>query len=300
MTTLAVQGEPDTRLATRYERWDDLPDGYAEAAARIASFQALGEIVGVLPFWEWIDRVPDYTRKQMLIAKVQDEVGHGQVTARVAEDLGVPRERIIDDFLEGRAKLLNVFHYGFETWEELGPAALVMNTGAIVQFKALEKGTYLPYSRAVRKIQAEESFHFQHAYDMTHQTMVHGTPEQRERVHQAVETWLPRMIAYFGPSDPGYRDNPLYRFGLKVESNDSLRQAWLSKLIPVLRGIGIHVDPSLVDFDEETGQWTYAPPDWADVKRVLHAGGPRYDEWRSRIADSIERNARYRKVWLAA
>src|SRR3954465_8541815 len=104
MTTLAGQGEPDTRLATRYERWDDLPDGYAEAAARIASFQALGEIVGVLPFWEWIYRVPDYTRKQMLIAKVQDEVGHGQVTARVAQGLGRPPEATNDDSPQGRAQ----------------------------------------------------------------------------------------------------------------------------------------------------------------------------------------------------
>lgn len=289
--------EDELRLARKYELWDELPEGYREAAARIASFQALAELVGVLPFAEWIDRAPDYARKQMVVAKVQDEVGHGHVTARVAEDLGMPREQILVDFAEGRTKLLNIFHYGFESWEELGPAALLMNSSAIVQFQALHQGTYLPYARALRKIEKEESFHYHHALDMTHQTMVCGSAEQRDRAQQAFETWLPRLLAYFGPPDTAtYRDNPMYRFGLKVRSNDELRQQWLTKIIPVFQELGIHLDPQLARFDEGRQEWDYAAPDWVRTKQVINEGGPRFADWRRRIADSFERNGVYREV----
>lgn len=299
-TILARRNETDPRLARKYERWDDLPEGYAEAAARIVSFQALGETVGVLPFWEWVDKAPDFVRKQMLMAKIQDEVGHAHVTTRVAEDLGVPRERIIADYLEGRTKLLNVFHYGFETWEEIGPAALLMNSGAIVQFQALDRGTYLPYARALRKIEKEESFHFHHALDMTHQTMAYGTAGQRALVQQAFETWFPRVVAYFGPSDPNFADNPLYKFGLKVERNDALRQLWLAKIIPVFTQLGLYVDPKLVRFDAETDEWVYPAPNWPEVKHVIIQGGPRTEDWRAMIARSMERNTSYRAAWRSA
>jgi ring-1,2-phenylacetyl-CoA epoxidase subunit PaaA len=302
MPTEAAQpvSRDDARLANKYELWDEMPEGYARAAARIASGQALAEIVGVLPFAEWMDRAPDYARKQMLAAKVQDEVGHGQVTSRVAEDLGIPREQILADFVEGRTKLLNIFHYGFESWEEIGPAALLMNSSAIVQFQALDRGTYLPYARALRKIEKEESFHYHHALDHTHQTMAYGTAEQRRRVQEAFETWLPRLLAYFGPPDSDrFRDNQMYQFGLKVESNDALRQAWLAKIIPVFRKLGVHVDPALASYQEEAGEWSYAVPDWTAVKNILKEGGPRFAEWRAVIARSLQRNAVYRDVSLA-
>lgn len=291
--------DDDTRLAQKYELWDEMPEGYREAAARIASFQALAELVGVLPFAEWLDRAPDYERKQMLAAKIQDEVGHGHVTARVAEDLGVPREKILHDFAEGRSKLLNIFHYRFETWEEIGPAALLMNSSAIVQFQALDKGTYLPYARALRKIEKEESFHYHHAIDLTHQTMTLGTPEQRALAQKSFETWLPRLLAYFGPPDTDtYQQNPMYIFGLKVKSNDQLRQEWLTKIIPVFRDLGIQVDPDLARFDEDRQEWVYAAPDWAEIKRILNEGGPMLAHWRAHIAGTLERNATYRDIAL--
>jgi ring-1,2-phenylacetyl-CoA epoxidase subunit PaaA len=299
LTTPPLTDE-DERLARKYELWEELPEGYREAAARIASFQALAELVGVLPFAEWVDRAPDYQRKQMLVAKVQDEVGHGHVTARVAEDLGVGREQILVDFAEGRTKLLNIFHYGFESWEELGPAALLMNSSAIVQFQALDQGTYLPYARALRKIEKEESFHYHHAIDLTHQTMVRGSLAQRQRAQEAFELWLPRLLAYFGPPDSDtYQQNPMYRFGLKVKSNDTLRQEWLTKIVPVFQELGIFVDPALARFDEDRQAWDYASPDWVETKRIIKEGGPRYGDWRSKIQLSLERNGAYRDAALA-
>lgn len=289
----------DGRLDHRYELWSDMTDEYRNAAARIVSFQTLAELVGVLPFAEWIDYVPDFQRRQMLIAKVQDEVGHGHVVARIAEDLGKPREQILQDYLDGKAKILNVFHYGFETWEEVGPAALLMNSAAIVQFQSLKHGTYAPYARALRKIEKEESFHYHHALDLTHEIMTNGVTRQRALAQEAFERWMPRLLAYFGPPDSDrVRENAAYQFGLKVDSNDVLRQRWLTKMIPVFEDLGIRVDHELVHFDEEQQEWQYTPPDWTEVKQLIVEGGPRAEDWRRKIATSLERNSVYRDAAL--
>jgi ring-1,2-phenylacetyl-CoA epoxidase subunit PaaA len=127
--------------------------------------------------------------------------------------------------------------------------------------------------------------------------MVYGTAEQRGRAQEAFETWLPRLLAYFGPPDSEtYRSNPMYKFGLKVRSNDELRQQWLTKIIPVFQELGIHVDPQLASFDEVRQEWDYAAPDWVETKRIIKEGGPRYEYWRSHVASSLERNATYRDV----
>lgn len=289
----------DGRLRRRFERWDDMTDEYRKAAGRIASFQALAEIVGVLMYDKWAAMAPDFTRKQMMVAKIQDEVGHGHVMARVAEDLGVSRERIIGDFLEGRTKLLSIFHYDLGSWEEVGPAALLQNSAAIVQFNALEKGTYLPYVRALKKIEREEGFHYHHAWDLAHEIITEGTAEQRRLAQQAFETWVPRILSYFGPSDTAtYKANRMYQLGLKVESNDALRQRWLAKIIPVFAEMGYHVPYDMAHYDEELGEWVCAPPDWAEMERVLVEGGPAFGGYVDSIRSSMDRNADFRRAAL--
>lgn len=298
--TAVVEHTDDERLARKFERWDEMTDEYRAAAAKVAAFQSLAELIGVLPFADWVARVPDFVRKQMLVAKVQDEVGHGHVMARVAEDLGHSRERILEDFATGRTKLLNIFHYEFESWEELGPAALLMNSAAIVQFQSLDQGTYLPYARALKKIEKEEGFHYHHALDLTHQVLVEGTAAQRDFVQHAFETWFPRLLAYFGPPDDAtHRENTGYRFGLKVDSNDELRQRWIAKMVPVFAGLGVRVDPSLASYDEAAGRWDYVTVDWKATKRLIQEGGPVYQRWVDHIASSLERNGRYRDAALA-
>jgi ring-1,2-phenylacetyl-CoA epoxidase subunit PaaA len=294
-------GSGDPRLAKRYERWDDMTEEYRKSAARIASFQCLAELIGVMMFNEWVEMAPDFARKQMLLAKIQDEVGHGHVMARVAEDLGVTREQILVDFVEGRTKLLNIFHYGFETWEEIGPSALLQNSAAIVQFSALQKGTYLPYVRALKKIDKEEGFHYHHAWDLSHEIMTMGTTEQRRLAQQSFETWVPRILAYFGPPDTEtYQQNRMYQLGLKVDSNDALRQRWLARMMPVFEQMGYHVPHDLAHHDEETDSWVFASPDWVEVKRTLTEGGPLYAHYVENVRRSLDRNARYRAAALRA
>lgn len=296
---MATNIADDVRLSTKYELWSEMPEGYREGAARVAAFQSLAEVVGVLPFAEWMDRVPDYSRKQMYIAKIQDEVGHGHVMARVAEDLGIPREKILNDFVEGRTKLLNIFHYGFESWEEIGIAALLMNSSAIVQFQSLDKGTYLPYVRALKKIEKEEGFHYHHALDLSHQVMVEGTKDQRDRVQQGFETWFPRLLGYFGPPDSdSVKENPLYKWGIKVDSNDDIRQRWISKIVPVVKGLGVHVDESLAKFNDDTQQWDYLEVDWAEIRSIITNGGPRFQDHIDSVKSSIVENDKYRRAAL--
>lgn len=291
----------DERLGTKFERWDDLSEEYRAEAARVASFQTLAELVGVLPFGEWVDRVPDYSRKQMLVAKIQDEVGHGHAMARVAEDLGASRERILADFAAGKTKLLNIFHYGFESWEELGPAALLMNSAAIIQFQSLHNGTYLPYTRALKKIEKEEGFHYHHALDLTHQVMTEGDDRGRRTVQDAFDAWFPRLLAYFGPPDTDtFQQKPAYQLGLKVDSNDTIRQRWIAKIVPVFRDLGVRVAPEVASEDPESGTWSHVDVDWAEVKLILREGGPRYRDWVDAIGGSLERNAAYRAAALAA
>jgi ring-1,2-phenylacetyl-CoA epoxidase subunit PaaA len=237
----------------------------------------------------------------MYIAKIQDEVGHGHIMARVAEDLGIPREKILSDFVEGRTKLLNIFHYGFDSWEEIGIAALLMNSSAIVQFQSLDKGTYLPYVRALKKIEKEEGFHYHHALDLSHQVMVEGTKEQRQLVQSGFETWFPRLLGYFGPPDSAViKDNPLYKWGIKVDSNDDIRQRWMSKIIPVVKSLGVHVDETVAKFNEETGRWDFMEVDWVGIKNLINEGGPSYQGHVDSIKHSLSSNDKYRRVALSA
>jgi ring-1,2-phenylacetyl-CoA epoxidase subunit PaaA len=291
----AARGE---RADGKYELHDDMPAAYRAAAARIASSQCLAELVGVLPFAEWITRAPDLTRRQMLLAKVQDEVGHGHVMARVAEDLGVDREQILHEFVVGERKLLNIFHFGFETWEEVGPAALLLNSAAIVQFQSLHKGSYLPYCRALRKIEKEESFHYHHAHDLTHEIMFSGDAGGRRLVQEAFENWFPRVLAYFGPPDVGtFHDNWMHKFGLKVDSNDTLRARWVRKILPVFALVGVRIDPELAVVDD-AGDWIASPLDWDEARKIIEQGGPRRQDWAEAISGSLKRNSQFRAAAL--
>lgn len=292
---MPASSSEDARLTPKYERWGAFSDDYRNIATKMVSFQVLAEIVGVLQFAEWLPRVPDFNRKRMLTAKIQDEVGHGHVTARVAEDLGTSREAIIRDWLDGKTKLLNIFHYGFHSWEELGTAALVVNSAAIVQFKSLDKGTYLPYARALKKIEKEEAFHYHHARDLTHEIHTCGTKVQRQRSQDAFETWLGRTLVYFGPPDlDTVEENPAYRLGLKVDANETLRQHYLERMVPVWKSVGLEVD-HLVTYDEDADAWDYGAVviDWAAEKEMLREGGPRYEDWKTWIRSSFEKNGRY-------
>lgn len=297
--TVAATFEDRIRSGGWIEPDDDMPDAYRSQVIRVVGFQALAEVVGTLLFTEWMCRAPSLERKLILTAKVQDEMGHGHILMRVCEDLGRPREAIIEEFLAGKTKLLNIFHYGIDTWDEVGIAALLQNSAAIVQFRSLVQGSYGPYVRALRKIMKEESFHHYHALELTQRMLAEGTPEQRAGVQRGLAKWWPRLIAYFGPPDTESEHTAqAMAWRIKVHTNDDLRQQWIAKMVPLLTGMGLEIpDPALRQ--EEDGRWTFTAPDWAEVKRVITEGGPRTDYYREILARTYRRDGWVRDVTLA-
>lgn len=276
---------------------DPMPEQYRLEVTRLVGFQALAEIVGATLFSEWLDRVPGLEAKLILTAKCQDEMGHAQVLMRVVEDLGLDRDRIIEDYLEGRAKLLNIFHYRAESWPEMAIAALLQNSAAIVQFQSLVRGSYQPYVRALRKIMREESFHYHRSMHLTRVLYRDGTHEHRRQVEEGLAKWLPLVLAYFGPRD---RANPRLdslRYRVKVDLNDDLRERWLDRMVPVIESTGLVIpDPRLGRREE--GHWDFTEPDWVEMKRVV-AGDSLISRERHELISRRYRQNRWLRLALA-
>lgn len=271
---------------------DWMPEEYKKQVCRIMGFQGLAEIVGAMLFSEWIPKVPSLIRKMMYTAKSQDEMGHAHILIRACEDLGLTREEIIEGYINRKNKLLNIFHYSFERYEEMVAGMLLQNTGAIVQFQSLVQTSYLPYQRALRKIMKEESFHYNLAINMIEQITAHGTEEQKQVIQDAFDTWFPRMLAYFGPPESNDGGNLALRFRVKVDTNDTIRNRWLDKIVPLVQSLGYTIHDPLLAKDELTGVWTYTEPDWNEVKAVINGGGPRSEYWRNKVKESYE-NSRW-------
>lgn len=263
---------------------DSLPEPYVQEVSRIMGFQALAEIVGGTMVAEWVPRAPSLQRKLMYTAKVQDELGHAQVLLRACEDLGLTREKILEDYLAGKSKLLNIFHYGFDTWEEMAVSMLLQNSAAIVQFQSLVQGSYRPYVRALQKIMKEESFHYNLALDMIKVIARNGTSRQIQLMQEAIDLWYPRLLAYFGPSEAGKPLSNALRWRIKVDLNDTIREQWLTKIVSKIHALGFEIhDPLLKETSE--GKWSYTMPDWNEVRYVIDGNGPRSHHWTTFIAD---------------
>ncbi|KAA5834556.1 hypothetical protein F1721_12880 [Saccharopolyspora hirsuta] len=284
----------------KYELHDEMPDEVRAGALRFTSIQALNELIGSLIYVPWVDRAPSVQRKQMLIAKVQDEIGHGHVVARLAADLGGGWEQVLADYLAGKSFLHNVFHYEFTSWEDFGAGGLLMNSAAIAQFKSLAGGVYLPYARALKKIAREESFHYQHSADIVREVMRFGSAAQIAAVRRSFHTWLPRVLAFLGPEDSDtVHANPMWQCGLKPDSNDAVRQQWLARIVPAVRKLGVDFDRDLVR-ERPDGSWEYAEPDWAEVKEVVRNGGPASADRLAHARRVLERNSAARRAWKRA
>jgi ring-1,2-phenylacetyl-CoA epoxidase subunit PaaA len=280
-------------LATggKVESTDAMPDAYRTAVLRFVEMHANSELMGVLPEREWIMRAPTLRRKLALTAKVQDEVGHAQLLYRVAEDLGKPREAMLDDLLAGRTKFHNVFHYPTRSWADVGIIAWLVDAAAIVAQQALRDSSYAPYARTMRKICWEESVHIMHGRDIV-VTMATGTVSQRALLQDALDRWWGPLMQMHGPRTPRERDLDL-RWRIKAKSSEELRQEFLSIYVPRIRELGLVIPDPALRYDEAAGVWAYTEPDWDELRTVVTNHGPMSE---SRLA--FRRLARAESAWV--
>ncbi len=251
-----------------------MPEAYRHQLIRMISQHAHSEVVGMLPEGNFITRAPNLRRKTILLAKVQDEGGHGQYLYHAAETLGATREEMIEALLSGEAKYSNVFNYPTLNWADIGMIGWLVDGAAILNQTMLAKCSYGPYSRAMLRICAEEGFHKKQGQEMV-MRYAQGTPEQKEMVQDALNRWWWPALMMFGPHDQNSPNTPqLVRWKIKTKTNDELRQDFVNEMVPAFHALGLEVpDPDLY-YDEETGNWIIGEIDWDEFWRVIKGDGP--------------------------
>jgi ring-1,2-phenylacetyl-CoA epoxidase subunit PaaA len=260
----------------KVEAGDWMPDEYRTGVLRFVEMHANSELMGVLPEREWLMRAPTLRRKLALTAKVQDEVGHAQLLYRVAEDLGKPREAMIEDLLAGKTKFHNVFHYPTRSWADVGIIAWLVDAAAIVAQQALRDSSYAPYARTMRKICWEESVHIMHGRDVV-VTMVNGTAQQRDMIQEALDRWWGPLMQMHGPRSDRAKDRDIH-WRIKAKTSEELRQEFLSIYVPRILELGLSLPDPDLRLDEGSREWHYREPDWQELRRVVTNHGPMSQE----------------------
>ena len=257
------------------EAKDWMPDNYRKTLTRQISQHAHSEIVGMLPEGNWIGRAPTLKRKAILLAKVQDEGGHGLYLYAAAETLGQTRDQLIDALHTGRAKYSSIFNYPTLSWADIGVIGWLVDGAAIMNQVPICRCSYAPYARAMIRICREESFHQRQGYDALLTMMTQGTPEQQAMVQDAVNRWWWPSIMMFGPPDDQSPNSAQsMRWGIKRISNDELRARFIDAAVDQARVLGVTLpDPDLT-WNEARGHHDHGPIDWAEFWRVVGGDGP--------------------------
>ena len=266
----------DARLARdeTVEPKDWMPEKYRKQLTRMMSQHAHSEVVGMLPEGNWIGRAPSLRRKMSLIAKVQDEGGHGLYIYCGTETLGTDRAELMDQYLYGTAKYSSIFNYPTLQWADMGVIGWLVDGAAIVNQTMLAHASYGPYARAMVRTCKEENFHKRQGYELC-ATLARGTPAQKAMVQESVNRfWWPSLMM-FGPSD---KDSPnsadLLKWKVKLKSNDDLRQRFVNMTVPQAQAIGLTLPDGDLKYNEATKNWEFGPIDWAEFNQVIAGNGP--------------------------
>ncbi|MHB1921089.1 MAG: 1,2-phenylacetyl-CoA epoxidase subunit PaaA [Chitinophagaceae bacterium] len=258
----------------KVEPGDWMPAEYRRQLIRLIEQHAHSEIMGALPEGTWITRAPGFRRKMALIAKVQDEIGHGQLLYNAAETLGKSRESMTNDLLSGKSKYSNVFNYPAETWADVTVIGFLIDAAAIVNQLANVKGSYGPYCRALERICYEESFHLKQGQDAFVE-LATGTPFQRNMLQQALNRWWQPIMHFFGPPDQiSEHSGRLMQWKVKMASNDEMRNQFLDTYVPKVWELGLTLPDLNLKKNMETGRWEFSDPDWDLFFRVIKGEGP--------------------------
>ncbi len=258
----------------RVEPRDWMPDGYRKTLVRQIAQHAHSEIIGMQPEGNWLTRAPSLRRKAILLAKVQDEAGHGLYLYSAAESLGVDREELTEKLISGRQKYSSIFNYPSLTFADIGVIGWLVDGAAICNQVPLCRSSFGPYARAMVRICKEESFHQRQGFELL-LTMMRGTERQREMVRDATNRWWWPSLMMFGPPDgdsPNTQQSMAWR--IKRHTNDELRQKFVDMSVPQADALGVRLpDPELA-WNEQRQHYDFGTPDWDEFKRVLAGNGP--------------------------
>ena len=258
----------------KIEPKDWMPEGYRRNLIRQISQHAHSEIVGQLPEGNWIGRAPTLERKMILLAKVQDEAGHGLYLYSAAETLGISRDELTEQLLSGKAKYSSIFNYPTLTWADIGAIGWLVDGAAIMNQVPLQRCSYGPYSRAMVRICKEESFHQRQGFDIM-MKLANGTPAQRGMAQDALNRWWWPALMMFGPSDKdSVHSAQSFAWKIKQESNDAARQRFVDTTVPQAEYLGLSVPDPELRKNEERGGYDFGEPDWNEFFNVLAGNGP--------------------------
>ena len=251
-----------------------MPEGYRKTLIRQIGQHAHSEIVGQLPEGNWITRAPTLERKAILLAKVQDEAGHGLYLYCAAETLGVSRDELIGLLHSGKMKYSSIFNYPTLTWADIGAVGWLVDGAAIMNQVPLQRTSFGPYSRAMVRICKEESFHQRQGYDIMIK-MAQGTPEQKAMAQDALNRfWYPSLMM-FGPSDKeSVHSAQSMAWKIKINTNDELRQKFVDQTVPQAKYLGLIVPDEYLAWNEEKQGYDFSEPDWTEFFEVLAGNGP--------------------------
>ena len=253
---------------------DWMPETYRRTLIRQISQHAHSEIVGMLPEGNWITRAPTLERKSVLIAKVQDEGGHGMYLYGAAETLGVSRDELIQQLLSGAAKYSSIFNYPTPTWADVGAIGWLVDGAAIINQIPLCRCSYGPYARAMVRICKEESFHQRQGFDIM-LALARGTTEQQQMAQEALERWWWPSLMMFGPSDADSRHTAQsMRWKIKRFSNDELRQHFIDVTVPQADYLGLRIPDPELRWEPHSNHYRFGAIDWSEFDRVVRGEGP--------------------------
>lgn len=272
----ALQGRFQERVDAeeKIEPRDWMPEGYRRTLVRQISQHAHSEIVGMLPEGNWITRAPTLRRKVALLAKVQDEGGHGLYLYSAAETLGVSRDELVGQLLSGKAKYSSIFNYPTPTWADIGAIGWLVDGAAIMNQVPLCRCSYGPYARAMVRICREESFHQRQGYELM-LALAQGTPEQKRMAQDALNRWWWPSLMMFGPSDDQSAHSAQnMAWKIKRFSNDELRQRFVDATVPQAEFLGLTIPDPELRFNAETGHYEFGAIDWTEFNEILKGNGP--------------------------
>jgi ring-1,2-phenylacetyl-CoA epoxidase subunit PaaA len=258
----------------RIEPRDEMPDKYRATMIRQIAQHAHSEIIGMQPEGNWITRAPSLRRKAILLAKVQDEAGHGMYLYSAAETLGADRQDLTEKLISGKQKYSSIFNYPTLNYADVGVIGWLVDGAAICNQVPLCRSSYGPYARAMIRICKEESFHQRQGYELL-LTMMRGTSEQRDMVQDATNRfWWPSLMMFGPPDDESPNTAQSMAWGIKRHTNDELRQRFVDMTVPQAEKLGVTVPDPELRWNSERDHYDFGPIDWAEFKAVISGEGP--------------------------